>query len=121
MASVHRAFRLPRQQQTERILRVLRNPHVNVLGHPTGRLLQRREAYDVDLEAILRSATANGVVLEIDGQPQRLDLDDVWSRRARDAGVLLACTSDATRSGSSTACGTPWQWPVAVGYSRPTC
>ena len=95
VASVHRGFRLPREQQTKRILRAVASRHVDVLGHPTGRLLQRRDAYDVDLDAVLAAAAEHNVALEIDGQPARLDLDDVWSRRAREAAVMLVCDSDA--------------------------
>ena len=93
--SVHSAFHQPREVMTARVLRALRNPHVTTLNHPTGRLLLRREAYDVDLEAVVRAAVELGVVLEIDGQPDRLDLDDVWSRRAGELGATLVCTSDA--------------------------
>jgi DNA polymerase (family 10) len=95
MASVHRAFRLPKERQTKRILAAIANPHLDILSHPTGRLLQRREPYDVDLDAILAAAVKHDVALEIDGQPARMDLDHVWSRRAREAGVMLACNSDA--------------------------
>jgi DNA polymerase (family 10) len=94
-ASVHSAFRQPRERMTARIVRALRHPCVAILNHPTGRLLPRRAEYEVDMEAVLRAAAENGVALEINGQPDRLDLDDGWARRARDAGVLLACDSDA--------------------------
>ncbi len=95
VASVHRAFGLRRERQTQRLLRAIANPHVDIIGHPTGRLIQRREPYEVDLEAMIAAAAKAGVALEVDGQPRRLDLDDMGSRRARDAGVLLACDSDA--------------------------
>lgn len=94
-ASVHRALGQPAERMTARIVRALRNPYVDVLNHPTGRLLLRRAAYDVDMKAIMQAARENGVALEIDGQPQRLDLDDIWSRQAQEAGLLLACNSDA--------------------------
>ncbi|HZS00386.1 MAG TPA: DNA polymerase/3'-5' exonuclease PolX [Chloroflexota bacterium] len=94
-ASVHSAFQQPRERLTARLLRALRNPYVDVLNHPTGRLLPRRPEYDVDLEAVLRAAAAAGVALEVNGQPDRLDLDDVWARRAGQLGALLACDSDA--------------------------
>jgi DNA polymerase (family 10) len=93
--SVHSAFGQPREQMTARILRALRNPYVDVLNHPTGRLLFRRAEYEVDMEAILLAAAENGVALEIDGQPDRLDLDDLWAYRAQKAGVRLVCDSDA--------------------------
>jgi DNA polymerase (family X) len=68
---------------------------VDSLNHPTGRLLLRRPAYDVDVEAVLRAAAETGVALEVNGQLDRLDLDDGWARRAAAAGALLVCNSDA--------------------------
>jgi DNA polymerase (family X) len=94
-ASVHSAFGLSREQMTARILRALRHPYVNILGHPTGRLLLQRPGYEVDLELVLQEAAEHGVALEIDGEPDRLDLDDIWSRRAKEMGALLVCDSDA--------------------------
>ena len=94
-ASVHSAFGQSREHMTARIIRALRNPHVDTLNHPTGRLLLRRTEYEVDMEAVIQAAKEHGVALEINGQPDRLDLDDVWSRRAKDEGVLLVCDSDA--------------------------
>ncbi len=92
--SVHSAFDQPREQMTARIIRALRNPYVDTLNHPTGRLLLRRPEYAVDIEAILQAAAETGVVLEVNGQPDRLDLSDIWARRAVEAGVRLACNSD---------------------------
>ena len=94
-ASVHSAFGQPRERMTARIVHALRTSRVDVLNHPTGRLLQRRPEYEVDVEAVVRAAAEHGVALEVNGQPDRLDLDDIWSRRAKDTGVLLACNSDA--------------------------
>lgn len=98
-ASVHQAFGQPKEVMTARILRALENPYVTMLGHPTGRLLLRRAPYDVDLDAVVEAAARRGVALEIDGQPDRLDLDDVWSRRAWERGVVLVCDSDAHTAG----------------------
>ena len=94
-ASVHSAFKQPREQMTARIMRALSNPHVDVLNHPTGRLLERRPEYEVDVEAVLQAAAKYGVAVEVNGQPDRLDLDDTWSRRAKELGVMLALNSDA--------------------------
>ncbi|MBI4492405.1 MAG: DNA polymerase/3'-5' exonuclease PolX [Chloroflexi bacterium] len=94
-ASIHSGMSQGEAQMTERILRALRNPHVAVLNHPRGRLIQRREAYEVDLEAVIRTAAACGVALEVNGQPNRLDLDGHWARQAREAGVRLAINTDA--------------------------
>lgn len=93
--SVHGSFGQPREVMTARVLRALRHPLVDILNHPTGRLLLGRSEYAIDLEAIVQTAADEGVALEIDGQPDRLDLDDVWSRRAVAAGAVLVCSSDA--------------------------
>lgn len=94
-ASVHSALEQPREQMTARVLRALRHPYVDCLGHPTGRLLLRRPESAVDLEAVVRTAAEQGVALEVNGQPERLDLSDVWCRRAVEAGARLVCGSDA--------------------------
>jgi DNA polymerase (family 10) len=94
-AAVHTAFRQTRQAMTARIGAALANPHVDILGHPTGRILLGRAPYEVDLDVVLRAAAERGVALEIDGQPDRLDLDDMWARRAKETGALLVCDSDA--------------------------
>ncbi len=93
--SVHSKFRMARDEMTQRIIRAMGNPYVRVLNHPTGRLIDRRAGYDVDLEAVLRAAASRGVAVEINSQPDRLDLDDVWARRAKDLGCSLVVDSDA--------------------------
>jgi DNA polymerase (family 10) len=93
--AVHGAFDLSASAMTTRVLTALRHPAVSIFCHPQGRLLGKREGYAIDLEAVIWTARELGVALEIDSQPDRLDLDDVWARRARDAGVLLAVDSDA--------------------------
>ncbi|WP_245955228.1 PHP domain-containing protein [Kushneria indalinina] len=93
--SVHSKFNLSREKQTRRILRAMDNPHVNILAHPTGRIINGREGYDVDIEAVLHGAKERGVFLEINAQPARLDLADRWIRMARDIGVALAINTDA--------------------------
>ena len=95
VAAVHSRFNLTRSQQTERILRALDHPHVSLLAHPTGRLLGEREPFEVDMLAIVRKAKAQGVFLELNAHPDRLDLTDVHSRMAKDEGVLVAIDSDA--------------------------
>jgi DNA polymerase (family 10) len=95
IASVHSAFNMDEQQMTDRILAAIANPHVDVLAHPTGRLILRREGYRVDMERILAAAAENGVALEINSQPDRLDLDDTHARLARARGVKLIVNSDA--------------------------
>jgi DNA polymerase (family 10) len=75
----------------------MRNPHVDIIGHPTGILLGEREAYDVDFEALLAVAQETGTVLEVNAMPNRLDLDDVHVRRAVERGVKLAISTDSHR------------------------
>jgi len=97
VASIHSGFRQDRQRMTQRLIAAMRNPHVDIIGHPTGILLGEREAYDVDFEALLAVAQETGTVLEINAMPNRLDLDDVHVRRAVERGVKLAISTDAHR------------------------
>jgi len=93
--AVHSHFNLPRREMTERIVRAMRNPHADILFHPTGRVIQKREPYDVDIDAIIRTAKETGTILEIDGYPDRLDLKDEHIRKVVKAGVKLVVDSDA--------------------------
>jgi DNA polymerase (family 10) len=94
LAAVHARFKQPRVEMTRRICRALENPYVNILAHPTGRLIGERDPYDVDLEAVFRTAKARGKAVEINCLPQRLDLNDVHARRAAELGVLIAINTD---------------------------
>jgi DNA polymerase (family 10) len=94
-ASVHSAFGQEREVMTKRILDAMRNPYVTAFSHPTGRLLERRDPYAVDLAAVLAAAKETGTWLEINGGPERLDLPDIWVRKATEAGVRLVANSDA--------------------------
>ena len=95
VASVHTSFGLTEADQTERIIAALRHPACRVLGHPTGRLLLARPGYEVDLERVLVAAAEEGVAVEINASPYRLDLDHVWARRAIELGIQLAINPDA--------------------------
>ena len=95
IASVHSAFNQDETQMTERILRAMASPVVDIIGHPTGRLLLRREAYRVDIEQVVAAAARLGVMLEISSQVDRLDLNDVHARLARDRGVMLVINTDS--------------------------
>ena len=95
VAAVHSKFDLPRARQTARILAAMDNPHLSILAHPTGRLIESRPPYDVDLLAMVRKARSRGLALELNAHPDRLDLDDVHCRMAKDEGVLIAISSDA--------------------------
>jgi len=97
VGAVHSQFTLSRTKQTERILRAMDHPHFTILAHPTGRLLDEREPYDVDMLRIIRHARERGCFLELNAQPNRLDLLDIHCQLARDEGVLVAISSDAHR------------------------
>ena len=95
VGAVHAKFNLSRARQTQRILAAMENPRLSILAHPTGRLIDEREAYDVDMAAIMRKARELGVVLELNAHPDRLDLNDAHCRMARDLGVLVSIGTDA--------------------------
>jgi DNA polymerase (family 10) len=99
IASLHTGLRQPREQVTSRLLNAIRNPHVDVIGHPTGRLFPNREGADLDMDAIFKAAKDSGVALEINAHPARLDLDDVHARRAMELGIPLALDTDAHSAG----------------------
>jgi DNA polymerase (family X) len=95
VASVHSAFNQEKSQMTDRLLSAVGNPNVSILGHPTGRLQLRREAYDFDFEALLKLAREKQVAMELNAYPERLDLNDVHLRLARDRGVKIVINTDA--------------------------
>lgn len=95
VASVHSHLRLDRAAMTERLLAAMENPHVDVIGHPTGRRLGIRDPYEVDLEAVIDAAARTGTVLEINASPERLDLADEAARQAAERGVMLCINTDA--------------------------
>jgi DNA polymerase (family 10) len=95
IGAVHSAFDLSRARQTTRILKAMDHPHFTILAHPTGRLIDRREPYDVDMARIIRHARGRGCYLEINAHPERLDLPDVYCRMATEEGVMLSIGSDA--------------------------
>lgn len=97
IASVHSAMNQDEATMTERIVAAMRNPYVDVIGHPTGRLLGRRDPYPVNIERIIQVAAETGTCLEINASPERLDLKDVHARSAKDAGALLTVNTDAHR------------------------
>jgi DNA polymerase (family 10) len=93
--AVHSHFNLPRAEMTARVLRAMRNPHADILFHPTGRKLSGREPIDLDLDAVIACAKETGTILELDAYPERLDLKDDHVRRAIEAGVKIVIDSDA--------------------------
>jgi DNA polymerase (family 10) len=94
VAAVHSRFKQDRATMTARLVKALAHPHVDILGHPTGRRLGSREPYDVDLEAVFAAARAHGKAVEINASPERLDLNDRHARRAAEAGVPLVISTD---------------------------
>lgn len=97
IAAVHSKFTMNEAAMTERVLSALGHPHVNVLAHPTGRLLGQREPYAIDMAKIVKAARERGILLEINAQPERLDLSDTLVHMARDAGARLVIDTDAHR------------------------
>jgi DNA polymerase (family 10) len=120
VASVHSGFNQDREQMTDRILKALENPHVDILGHPTGRRLLKRPPYPLDVDAIVEAAGRHGVAIEINCQVERLDVNDVHAKLARDRGVPLVISSDA----HSRAAFGRLRWGIMVarrGWIEPAC
>ena len=95
VAAVHSYFDLPREAQTDRVIRAMSNRHVSIIAHPTGRLIGEREPYDIDMERVITAARDLGCHLEVNSQPDRLDLNDNHIHAAKQAGVKLAISTDA--------------------------
>jgi len=95
LISVHSRFKMSREEMTARIVRAVQHPLVHLLGHPTGRLIGERGAYEVDMEAVLTAARAAGIAVEINASPSRLDLNDLHARRAKELGIPVAINTDA--------------------------
>lgn len=95
VASIHGRFKLDRKAQTERLLRAISNPHTTIIGHMTGRQLQRRPGYEIDVEKVLRACAKHDVVVEINAHPWRLDLDWRWHQAALEFGCMMSINPDA--------------------------
>lgn len=95
VCSVHHKLNLSEKKQTERVLKALENPNVNVLAHPTGRMIGEREPYDLDIERVMDAAKENGCFLELNANPDRLDLNDIHCKMAKEMGVKLSIATDA--------------------------
>jgi len=126
VASLHSGLRQPREELMKRILGVLRNPHVDIVAHPTGRIIERRPGAEYDWEEVFRVARETGTAIEINADPARLDMNDEHARMAQEAGVLIAIDSDAhdipsldhIRYGVSVA-RRAWIGPESVVNTRP--
>ncbi len=99
VCAVHYKFNLSLEKQTERIIRAMDNPHCNIIAHPTGRLINERQPYEVDVERILRAARERGCFAELNAHPDRLDILDSHCKMAKDLGVKVAISTDAHRTG----------------------
>jgi len=111
VASVHTGFSMTEAEATDRLIRATQNPYTRILGHPTGRLLLRREGYPINHERVIEACAEHGVALELNANPYRLDLDWRWVHRATEQGVLISINPDAhaTREIDYV------RWGVAVG------
>jgi len=92
--AVHSKFKMPRDEMTKRVVRAMENPHANILAHPTGRLIGTRDAYEIDMDAVIRAAARTGTAIEINAHPSRLDLDATNCRKAAELGVMIAIGTD---------------------------
>jgi DNA polymerase (family 10) len=126
LVSIHSRFKMSREEMTARIVRAVQHPLVHMLGHPTGRLIGERGAYELDIETVLQAARAEGTAIEINASPSRLDLSDLHARRAKDLGIPIAINTDAhtigqleyMRFGVSVA-RRAWLTPADVLNTRP--
>jgi len=95
IAGIHSSFKMEKEKMTERVIKAMKNPNINIISHPTGRLIQRRDEYQIDFDKILRAAKETGTILEINSYPERLDLKDTYIRRAKEAGVKMVINTDS--------------------------
>jgi len=95
VASIHSGFKNPKEKMTKRMLRAMENENVDIIAHPTGRLITKREAYEIDLDAVFDAAKRTGTIMEINSYPERMDLRDVHVRAAVKAKVKLVISTDA--------------------------
>lgn len=95
VCSIHGQFNLSREKQTGRVIRAMDNPHFNILGHATGRLINERAPYEIDLERVMDAAAERGCFLELNAHPSRLDIDDIHCKMARDLGLKVPISTDA--------------------------
>ena len=97
VASVHSHFS---RDNTDRIIKAMENPYVTVIGHPTGRLIGLREGYPVDMDAVIKAAKETGTALEINAQPRRMDIDEIWIKKAIEEEVKLVISTDSHNLGN---------------------
>ncbi len=95
VGAVHSKFGLSQERQTDRMIRAMENPYFSILAHPTGRMINQRSPYDVDMDRLMKAAAHNGSILELNAQPERLDLTDVYCKMGKEMGVPIAISTDA--------------------------
>jgi len=95
IASIHSGFRQTKEQLTKRLVSAMKNPYVSIIAHPTGRLIGEREAYEIDMEEFLRTARDTGTAIEINAYQLRLDLSDIYVKRAKEMGIALIIATDS--------------------------
>jgi DNA polymerase (family 10) len=95
IAGIHSSFKIGKEEMTERLIRTMKNPHIDIISHPTGRILKRRDEYQCDFDRVLRAAKEYNIILEINSHPGRLDLNDQNIKRAKEAGVKMVINTDA--------------------------
>jgi len=95
VAGIHSSFKIPKEKMTERIIRAMKNPYIKIISHPTGRILKKRDEYQIDIEKILRAAQETNTILEINSFPGRLDLNDINIKKAIEMGVRLVINTDS--------------------------
>ena len=95
IAGIHSSFKMPKEKMTERIIKAMKNSYVKIISHPTGRILKRRDEYQIDIDKILRAARETNTILEINSFPERLDLNDINIKRAIEFGVKLVINTDS--------------------------
>lgn len=95
LGSIHSQFNLSKKDQTKRLMNAMENPYVDIIAHPTGRVLQQRKGYELDMEAVFKKAAATGTILEINAYPDRLDLDDIHIKKAIENGIKLSTNTDS--------------------------
>ncbi len=95
IAGIHSNFKMPKEKMTERIIKAMKNSNVDIISHPTGRILKRRDEYQIDFDKILRAAKETKTILEINSFPERLDLNDQNIRRTKEAGVKMVINTDS--------------------------
>ena len=126
IGSVHTSFAMGRTEMTDRVVAAVEHPHLDALGHPTGRKIETREAYEIDMERVIEAAARTGTMIEINAAPDRRDMNEIHAREAARAGVRVLVDSDAhsarnfelLRYGIATA-RRAWLTPADVANTRP--